>query len=440
MSARAKSRAVSADSPCKTRRVAAGAAGPIRNWAGNITFTAGALHRPATIGELQSLVRGSAQVKVLGTGHSFNRIADTGGALVSLAALPRVLELDSERALVRLSAGIRYGELAAFLDRHGFALPNLGSLPHISVAGACATGTHGSGERNGSLATAVRAQQLVTGGGELIELTADSPDFEGTVVHLGALGAVTELTLALVPAYQLRQYVYEELSFAELTAHFAEITGAAYSVSVFTRWQDTGQVWLKSRHARPGGNFHGARPASGPRHPIPGSDPAAATEQLGVPGPWQHRLPHFRMEFTPSHGAEIQSEYLLDRDRAVPAIEAIRSLAARLAPVLLVSEIRTVAADRLWLSPCYQRDRVAFHFTWAPDADAVAPVVAELEARLAPLAAVPHWAKNFTIPPARLAELHPRLADFTQLASRLDPAGRFANEFLRRTVFGRPPE
>lgn len=407
---------------------------PIRNWAGNITFTATEVHRPPSVAELQSLVSGSAQIKTLGTGHSFNRIADTTGALVSVAGLPRVLELDSGRGLVRLSAGISYGELTGFLDRHGFALPNLGSLPHISVAGACATGTHGSGNRNGILATAVRAQQLVTGDGEQVELTAEQPDFAGTVVHLGALGVVTELTLALVPAFEIRQYVYEDLPLDQLAAQLAEITGAGYSVSVFTRWQDSCAIWIKSRQARPDGAFHGARPASGPRHPMAEGDPASATEQLGTPGRWHQRLPHFRLEFTPSHGEEIQSEYFVDREQAGPAVELIRSLATVLAPVLLVSEIRTVAADRLWLSPCYQRDRVAFHFTWVRDADAVAPVVAEVEARLAPLAAVPHWGKNFGTRPAVLAELHPRLADFAALTRRLDPAGRFANDFLLRNV------
>ncbi|HEU5270214.1 MAG TPA: FAD-binding protein [Jatrophihabitans sp.] len=409
---------------------------PICNWAGNITFTPTELHRPGSVAELQSLVSGSSEVKVLGTGHSFNRIADTTGALVSVAGLPRVLELDSERGLVRLSAGISYGELTGFLDRHDLALPNLGSLPHISVAGACATGTHGSGDGNGILATAVRGQQLVTGDGELVELTAEQPDFEGTVVHLGALGVVTQLTLALVPAFEIRQYVYEDLAFADLTGHFASITGAGYSVSVFTRWQDTAAVWVKSLETRPAGKFLSARPATVPRHPMPGGDPAAATEQLGVPGRWQQRLPHFRLEFTPSHGEEIQSEYFVDRDQAGLAIEAIRSLAPELAEVLLVSEIRTIAADRLWLSPCYRRDRVAFHFTWVRDAAAVAPVVAELEARLAPSAAVPHWGKNFGTPPAVLAELHPRLADFAALARRFDPSGRFANDFLRRNVLG----
>jgi alditol oxidase len=412
--------------------------GPIRNWAGNITFTAGTLHRPASVGELQSLVRRHDRVKVLGTGHSFNRIADTAGALVSVRELPELLELDSVNGLVRLSAGLRYGELTSYLDRHGFALPNLGSLPHISVAGACATGTHGSGNGNGILATAVRAQQLVTGDGELVELTAEQPDFAGSVVHLGALGVVTELTLALVPAFEIRQYVYDNLAFAELVEHFDRITAAAYSVSVFTRWQGEhdGQLWLKSREARADEPFFGAPPADGLRHPMPDGGLESATEQLGVPGPWQQRLPHFRLEFTPSHGEEIQSEYFVDRPQATAAIAAIRSLAPKLAPLLLIGEIRTIAADSLWLSPCYQRDRVAFHFTWAPDADAVAPVVAELEARLAPLAAMPHWAKNFGMPPARLAELHPRLADFAGLARRYDPTGRFTNDFLRQHVFG----
>ncbi|MFL6161262.1 MAG: FAD-binding protein [Jatrophihabitantaceae bacterium] len=409
---------------------------PIRNWAGTITFGADMLHRPASIGELRSLVSRQHRVKVLGTGHSFNRIADTGGALVSVRELPRLLELDTDRALVRLSAGLRYGELTEFLNRHGFALANLGSLPHISVAGACATGTHGSGDRNGVLATAVRAQQLVTGDGELLELSAAEPDFDGTVIHLGALGVVTELTLGLLPAFEIRQYVYDGLAFAELIEHFDEILGASYSVSLFTRWQGTGQVWLKSAEPREDGPFFGARPADRPRHPIPGGEIGSATQQLGVPGPWQQRLPHFRLEFTPSHGEEIQSEYFLDRTQAEPAIEVIRSMADRLAPVLLIGEIRTVAADRLWLSPCYLRDRVAFHFTWAREAELVAGVVAELEARLAPLGAVPHWAKNFSTPPARLAELHPRLADFAALARRYDPAGTFGNDFLNRNVLG----
>ncbi len=408
----------------------------VTNWAGNIVFSAAELARPTSVAELQRLVAAGDQVRVLGTGHSFNAVADTAGTLVSVQDLPKVLELDRDAATVRVGAGVRYGELTAFLEQNSFALPNLGSLPHISVAGACATGTHGSGDANQVLAAAVRAQQVVNAAGELIEITASDTDFSGSVVALGALGVVTELTLALVPSFRIRQYAYDHLNFADLTEHFDEITGSAYSFSVFSLWrgQSAGQIWLKSKDIRDNGPFFSARPADGPRHPLPDGDAGASTEQGGVEGPWQQRLPHFRLEFTPSNGAEIQSEYFVDRSLAGPAIEAIRSMSDQLAPVLMVGEIRTVAADELWISPCYQRDRVAFHFTWTLDETALAPVVRELEARLAEFDAVPHWGKYFFTPPARLTELHPRLSDFAELVRRHDPVGKFANDYVLTNV------
>ncbi|MGI8667701.1 MAG: FAD-binding protein [Jatrophihabitans sp.] len=408
---------------------------PLTNWAGSITFGTELLHRPSSVAQLQSLVASSDRARVLGTGHSFNRIADTTGALISVGELPQLLELDSASSQVRVSAGTRYGELTAFLDQHSLALANLGSLPHISVAGACATGTHGSGDRNSILAAAVRGQRLVAGDGQLIELDPSTPDFAGTVVGLGSLGVVTELVLQAVPAFEIRQYVYDDLALDALEQHFDEISAAAYSVSVFTRYggDQVDGVWLKSLEER-SGDFFGAAPAGGQRHPVPGEDGSTATQQGGVPGRWQHRLPHFRLEFTPSSGAEIQSEYFVDRDQAVPAIRAVRSMADQLAPVLMVGEIRTIAADELWLSPCLQRDRVALHFTWIRDEAAVRPVVAELEARLADFAAVPHWGKYFLLAPERLAELHPRLADFAALVRHYDPSATFTNDFVRRYV------
>ena len=408
----------------------------LTNWAGNIVFSAAELARPRAVADLQRLVADSDQVRVLGTGHSFNRVADTSGTLVSVRDLPRVLELDREAATVRVGAGIRYGELTAFLEDNSFALANLGSLPHISVAGACATGTHGSGNTNQVLAGAVRAQQLVNAEGELIEITASDEGFSGSVIGLGALGVVTELTLALVPSFEIRQYAYDHLDFADLTEHFDEITGSAYSFSVFSLWrgEKAGQIWLKTKDIRDNGPFFSARPADGPRHPLPDGDGSSSTEQGGVVGPWNQRLPHFRLEFTPSNGEEIQSEYFIDRSLARPAIEAIRSMGEQLAPVLMIGEIRTVAADELWISPAYQRDRVAFHFTWTMDEAALAPVVRELEARLAEFDAVPHWGKYFVTSGDRLAELHPRLHDFADLVRQHDPNGKFANEYLNANV------
>ncbi|MET7344426.1 D-arabinono-1,4-lactone oxidase [Streptomyces sp. NPDC005547] len=410
-----------------------------KNWAGNITFGARRLCVPRSVRELRDTVAASAAVRPLGTRHSFNTIADTTGDHISLAGLPRVADIDVARRTLTLSAGLRYGEFAAELHERGFALANLGSLPHISAAGAVATGTHGSGVGNRSLAASVRTLSLVTADGGTRTLTRTDEDFAGAVVSLGALGVVTSLELDLVPAFDVRQWVYEDLPEATLTARFDEVMSAAYSVSVFTDWSPgpVGQVWLKQRVGGEGAagmpaEWLGARLADGPRHPVPGVPAVNCTEQRGVPGPWYQRLPHFRMEFTPSNGDELQSEYFVARADAVAAYEALARLRDRIAPVLQISEIRTVAADDLWLSPAHGRDSVAFHFTWVPDAAAVAPVVAGIEEALAPFGARPHWGKVFSTAPEVLRTLYPRYADFEALMIRYDPEGTFRNPFLER--------
>jgi xylitol oxidase len=404
-----------------------------------VEFRAATARRPRTVAGLRAVVAGSTHARALGTGHSFNRIADTTGDLISTASLPPVADIDSAAATVTAGAGVRYGELARRLNAAGWALPNLGSLPHISVAGACATATHGSGDRNRNLPAAVRAVELVTADGGLLTLDAgtDADRFPGAVVALGALGVATTLALDIVPAFEVRQYVYDDLPADQLTSHFDEIMAAAYSVSVFTGWQGArhSQVWLKHRDGDPdafpaGRPWHGARPADGPRHPVPGMSPATTTVQGGVPGPWHERLPHFRLGFTPSSGTELQTEYLLPRRAAVPAIEAMTGLGELLAPVLQVSEIRTVAADEAWLSTAYRQDSVAIHFTWALDPGAVRPVVAAVEKELVPLGARPHWGKVHGMAPQAVRARYPRWDDFRALAQALDPAGKFRNDFI----------
>ena len=409
----------------------------LTNWAGNVTFSARRFHRPASVAELRRLVADSTRLRALGTGHSFNRIADTTGDLVSVAGLPARMEIDPERRTVTVSAGVRYGELAARLHAEGYALANLGSLPHISVAGACATGTHGSGEHNGNLATAVSAMELVTADGQLVTVSrsADGDHFPGMVVGLGALGIVTSLTLDLEPTFDLRQYVYQDLPGEDLREHFDEIVGGGYSVSLFTDWTSAriNQVWRKRRVDERGSeraerHWHGATLAAGPLHPVPGMSAVNCTEQLGVPGPWHARLPHFRLEFTPSSGEELQSEYLVPRNCALASLDALAGIRDRIAPVLQISEIRTVAADDLWLSPSYQRDSVAIHFTWIKDTPAVTPVLAAIEERLAPFGARPHWGKLFSTSPEVVRGLYERWSDFRALLDRYDPTGKFRNE------------
>ena len=422
-----------------------GTRSPGTNWAGNYRYRAGSLHRPTSVEQLQDIVAGAASVHVLGSRHSFNGIADAA-ELISLEALhteealPAGVLVDRDAQTVSFGAGLKYGELVERLNDEGLALHNLASLPHISVAGAVATATHGSGDRNGNLATAVAAMELVTSSGELRTVSRGDPDFEGMVVGLGALGAVTRITLDVQPAFEVRQRVFEGLTWESLSEHFDEIVSCGYSVSVFTTWQETiEQVWVKTRADEPDrveGDLFGAVPATVDRHIILGLDPTPCTPQLDRPGPWSDRLPHFRMGFTPSAGAELQAEYLLPRRHAVAAIAAVRALADRIRPLLLSSEIRTVAADRLWMSMNYGEDSVGLHFTWKPEQPAVEKVIVELERVLAPFGARPHWGKLFTATSADIALLYERHADFVGLVERLDPRGAFRNAWLE-AVLGR---
>jgi xylitol oxidase len=397
------------------------------NWAGSYAYRARALHRPSTLDELRELLARAPRIRVLGSRHTFSDIADTD-ELVSLAALPAEVEIAD--GTVSFGSALRYGDLARMLDANGFALHNLASLPHTTVAGAVATATHGSGESNGNLATTVAALELVTSGGEIVRARRGDADFDGMVVALGSLGAVTRITLDVEPAYEIRQRVFEDIGWDDLLGSFDEVAGAGYSVSAFTLWGETSAVWVKSRDEGPD-ELLGVRPAAQDRHPIPGIDPVNCTAQRGIPGPWWDRLPHFRMGFTPSAGEELQSEYLVPRRHAAGAIDAVRALGDRVRPVLQVSEIRTIAADSLWMSPQYDQPTIAIHFTWAREPVAVERVLVDVEAALAPFEARPHWGKLFLASPARRYE---RRGDFVRLAERLDPRGAFRNAWLERAV------
>ncbi len=410
----------------------------VTNWAGNITFSAAAVHRPASVGELRALVCGARRVRALGTAHSFSPVADTDGDLVRLDGLPELLEVDSTAGTITVSAGVTYGRVAQALHAAGLALPSMGSLPHISVGGASSTGTHGSGDSARVLADSVVALELVTADGDLLELSreADPDRFPGAVVALGSLGIVTRLTLAAVPGYEVAQEVREHLPLAALLGRLDEVVGAGYSVSVFTDWSDPVEaaVWIKRRPDGPvpAADWLGSSVADGPRHPVRGLPGTWSTEQMGTVGPWHERLPHFRMEFTPSTGAELQSEYLVPRGSGAAALAAVAELAPRISPVLQVGELRTIAADDLWLSSAYGRDSLAIHFTWVPDLAAVTPVLTAVEAALEPFEPRPHWGKVFSVDPAAVAARYPRLADFQALRDQLDPGRRFANGFVDR--------
>ena len=409
---------------------------PLTNWARNIVFEPASVARPRSRVELAEVLASASSVRVLGTGHSFSPVCSTDGTLLSLADLPVSIDVDVDALRATVGGPLRWGDIAPVLDGHGVALHNMGSLPHISVAGSASTGTHGSGSALGCLATAVCGVELMTADGSVRWIREGDDGFYGSVVALGMLGAVLSVELAVEPAYDVEQTVWQGLPFVVAVDRFDDVMGSARSVSLFTTWQadEFEQVWVKRDTASPPADlgWTGATPSDVPLHPCPGISPEACTQQLGVVGRWYERVPHFRLDHTPSSGDELQSEYLLDRSCAAEALEAVQTVAHVVAPVLQISEIRTVAADSLWLSPCYGRDSVAVHFTWIDDADAVAPAVAAVESVLVPLGARPHWGKVFDVEPGLVASAYPRLADQRALRNRLDPERRFTNGFVAR--------
>jgi alditol oxidase len=417
----------------------------LTNWAGNVEYRTEELYSAKSLDEVRGFVRKQNKLKVLGTRHCFNKIADSADRFLSLKRMEKVVQLDEKARTVTVEAGMSYGQLCPYLDSRGWALHNLASLPHISIAGACSTATHGSGDHNGNLATAVSALEFVNATGDVIKISRsqDGNTFPGAVVGLGALGVITRVTLDIQPSFTMRQYVYENLPLSELKAHFDEIEKSAYSVSLFTDWQKqrVNEVWLKSR-TEPGhefaapAEFFGARGATRNLHPIAELSAENCTEQMGVPGPWYERLPHFRMGFTPSAGKELQAEYFVPRQHAVEAILAVERLRDQVGPHLLISEIRTIAADVLWMSPCYKQPSVTIHFTWKPDWPAVSKLLPVVEKELAPFRPRPHWGKLFTIPPGELRSRYEKLPEFVELSRKHDSPGKFHNEFLNRYVFG----
>ena len=420
-------------------------ANELRNWAGNLTYGTANVFEPKTVGEVQEVVKKCARLRTLGTRHCFNRIADSPDNLISTKHLNSLVSLDTQSKTVTVGGGMRYGELCRHLHQNGFAIHNLASLPHISVAGACATATHGSGVKNGNLATSISAIEFVNANGEIVSLSREKngDEFYGAVVGLGCLGVVTQVSLDLIPTFSMQQEVYLNLPLSQLENHFEEIMSAGYSVSLFTDWQtqNVNQVWIKRKisdgesYTAPK-EFFGASLATKNVHPIIEISAENCTEQMSITGPWYERMPHFKMDFTPSSGEELQAEYFVPRPRAVDALKAVQTLKDEIKPLLMISEIRTIASDNLWMSTCFQQDSVAIHFTLNPNTDGVMKFLPKLEEKLAPFGACPHWGKLFTLAPAVLQSRYPKLNDFKQLVNRHDPGGKFRNDFINTNLYG----
>ncbi len=414
-----------------------------KNWAGNYTYKSPNLHSPKTVEEVSALVKKLDVQKALGSCHCFNDIADSPANQISTKELNKVMTLDEKGMTVTVEGGARYGSFSPELDKKGFALHNLASLPHISVAGACSTATHGSGIKNGNLASAASAIELVTGTGEVINLSRakDGDKFNGAVVGLGALGIITKVTLDVQKSFQVRQDLFQDLPLKQMTEHFEEIMSSGYSVSLFTDWQKQiiSQIWVKRKveaDTKPmGAEFFGAKAATKNLHPITALSAENCTDQMGVAGAWYERLPHFKMGFTPSSGEELQSEFFVPRQHAVEAILALEKKRDLIGPQLMITEIRAIAADNLWMSPAYKQDVIAIHFTWKQHIPEVMALLPMIEKELEPFQYRPHWGKLFTIAPSVLHKRYDRFNDFLNLTKEFDPQGKFKNDYLNRNIF-----
>ncbi|CAD5990180.1 D-arabinono-1,4-lactone oxidase [Agreia sp. COWG] len=410
------------------------------NWSGTLEYRAADIVDATSIDQVASLVAGAERIRALGTRHSFSDIADTDALLVTVTDIDPDFVLDEEARTVTVGGGTRYGILARFLEDNGWALHNMGSLPHISIAGAITTGTHGSGNGNGVLSTAVSALELVVADGSRRVIRRGEPGFDGLVVGLGAFGVVVRVTLDIQPTFLVRQDVYRGLPWNVLLDDVEGVTSLGYSVSVFTDWveETIANFWVKTRldsGVEVLDEWHGAQRDIVSAGALWETSDNNLNEQGGVAGPWLERLPHFRLDRIPSNGDEIQTEYFVPRAQGGDALRALRALGPQIAPHLIITELRTAAADDLWLSMAYQRESLIIHFTWKNEPEAVLGLLPQIEEALAPFDARPHWGKLNTVDAAALDRVYPRLAEFRALAAEWDPTGAFRNDATDRLIF-----
>lgn len=405
----------------------------LTNWAQNQTFQARICSSPRSIEQLQELVAGAERVKAVGARHSFTTVADSpGGVQISLDQMPVEVVVDPVRMTATVGAGMSYGAVADALQQEGYALANMASLPHISIAGGTATGTHGSGDRLGMLATSVAAVELITADGSLTRVGRTDPDFAAVAMGLGAFGVIARVDLDIEPTYEVRQDLYDNPSWETVLDDLDGVMASAYSVSLMGTYggDRLREVWQKQRldsalsPAPPtgwGGTLRDWTPPKG--HKL--------SPQGGIPGPWSERMAHFVRDCEPSTGGdELQSEYFVARGHGVDALNALRALGADIDPHLWGSEIRTVAADNLWASPAYERASVCIGFTWKKHPPEVGALLPRVEAALEPFEPRPHFGKLFDLP--EVLERFPKMSEFLRAVDRWDPRQKFHNPFLGR--------
>jgi len=408
----------------------------VKNWAGNLTFSAKEFIEIDNISKLQQVVSNSQGIKVLATGHSFNAIGDTKDTLISLKNLSNGIEIDSQNAQALIPAGMAYADAARYLESNGWAFSNMASLGEVTIAGAISTGTHGSGSNNGVLSTSVVGLEIVLGSGELVTIDeSNSEEFAGFVISLGALGVFTKIKMRIIPSFSVKQFVYENIGIQAVAENFDTVFNSAYSVSYFSNWakNSTGQIWMKflddSSSDNLSDNWLGANQAKAKQHPVKINNPDPCTDQLGISGKWLYRLPHFKLDSSPASGDEVQTEYLVDRKYVNEYIQDLRTIGDEIASKVYATEIRTIKSDELWLSGAYQRETVGFHFTWKKS-DTLVDFLPRIEEILGKHHGRPHWAKLFSVKSDELSARYPKYSNFEALLKKYDPKKKFRNKFI----------
>jgi alditol oxidase len=405
----------------------------MKNWGGNLSYGTDQILEPTTIDELSQIIK-SGKVRPIGTKHSFSPVVIGDGKLVSTMGLVFEPFVDEKEAKVTVAANTRFGDLAIYLESRGWALKNMGSLPHISIAGACATGTHGSGDGNQILSASLSSYSFLDGRGEMQTFSRGDELFEAGRLGLGAYGLWVQLTLDVVPSYRMRQDVYHDILWEAFYENPANLTSAGYSVSLFTKWgkPTIDQTWVKTRisDGPPANPLHGVYAETESKRELAPGVGDNLTAQGGQEGAWCDRLPHFRLDATPSAGDEIQTEYFVQRDQVASAVKQLNQLAELINPILIITEIRTIASDQAWLSPMLRGDSVALHFTWRNDPAAVNDAVQQIEAKLGDYGIIPHWGKVNAFDKSRLAAVHSRISDAREVFDELDPMRKFSSEYL----------
>jgi len=312
--------------------------------------------------------------------------------------------------------------------------------------GAISTASHGSGLSNSNISSAVREVTFVDYKGKLVVIGKEHEHFPAVAVSLGAFGVVYRLTLNVIPTLYLSQRVYTDLPLSALKDHFKDIMGSGYSVSLFTNLKEPiiGQIWVKKvsvNNQMPDWpkELFGAKINSETLHPhsVVDQPEEICTDSMGTICPWYQIFPLIKPHHICSPYSELQSEYFIPLENAYDAIERLHTIRHLIAPYLWGMEIRTIAADNLWLSPCYGKDCVAIHSTWKYDMVNVLKAMKLIEDQLAPWKPLPHWGKLSTLAPANIQAGYPKLDDWKRVVELYDPEGKFRNQFLHEKIFSK---